>query len=125
MTRRYRCAWMHWHHPRTIGRHLHIHYIYELDIEDQIGLRGNSRMRRIRPRPAVRPVRQLPRDKQPPLATYLHPFKSLIESRNHAPESLHKRKRLRIAENRFAVGSQFRLAILAHHRWPMIGRGIE
>ena len=125
MARRYwRAARAHLH-SRVSRGHLHLHRIDQLDIEDQIGLRRNPGMRRIGSRPSPRAIRQLPGDKQPALAANLHSLESLIESRNHAAESLRKADRLRLAELRLAVGTKHRLAVLIPHGLAMVLRRIE
>jgi hypothetical protein len=100
----------------------HVSHIYQLNVEDQISLRRYARMSRIGTRPALGAIRELPGNKQPPLAADLHAVKSLVEPRNQAAKPLREGEWLRIAELRLAVFAQHRLAVLVLHRLAVIVR---
>ena len=72
------------HPARPIGTCRHVADIYQFDVENQIGLRRNSRVSSVRTGAAACPICQLPGDEQAPLAANLHTAKSLIEARDQA-----------------------------------------
>jgi hypothetical protein len=108
------------HHARVIRRHLHLRHVDELNVENQVGLGRNSRMRRIRPRASARTVSELPGNKQPAFASDFHSSKSLVEPRNHAAESLRKSDRLHVSQLRLAIVSQHGLSVFVFQRESVI-----
>src|SRR5258708_40126688 len=94
--------------------------MHKVDVEDEVGHRRNPGMRRIRAGASSRSVGQLPWNKEPTLAADVHPAEALIESWNHAAETLRNADGLGIAQLRLAVCSHLGLTIGAHHRCTMI-----
>jgi hypothetical protein len=90
----------------------HIGHVHEFHVEDQVGFRGNSRMAWTMLWNVARSIGHLPGDKQAALATDLHADKALVKARNRATSALSKWHGLRIAQFRFAVVAQHRLAVL-------------
>ena len=119
-------------HTRVIWRGRHLGDFHQLDIEDQVGFRGNSRMRRAACfiRGAIgdhtRSIGELPRNEQAALAANLHSAKSLIEARNEAAHALGKRHGLRFSQLGFAILAEHRLAVFVF-LWlaGVIERGVE
>jgi hypothetical protein len=103
-----------------IRRHLHLRHIHEFNVENEVRLRRNSRMRWIRSRASVRTVSQLPGDKEPAFAPDLHSSEPLVEAWNYAAESLRKTDRLHVAQLRLSIVSHHGLPVFVPQRKPMI-----
>jgi hypothetical protein len=104
-------------HARVVWRRWHIGYIDQLDIEDQIGFRGNPRVIRVAVWNRVRSISQFKGNEKTALAPDLHAFKALIEARKRAAtpgpaHALRKLVGLWIAKLGLSVVAQHRLAVL-------------
>ena len=112
-------------HAGVIGRHRQVGYIDQLDIEDQIGFRGNPRMIRTAVWDRVGTISQFIGNEKTALAPDLHAFKALIEARKGpatpAPaHALGKLVGLWIAKLWLAIVAQNRLAVLVIHWGAMV-----
>ena len=84
-------------HARVIHRHSDVRHVQQLNVENQIRLGWNHWVRWIGSRTTQCAVRQLPRDKDTPLAANLHAGDALVKARNQASIPLWEAERLRIA----------------------------
>jgi hypothetical protein len=77
------------------GRHLA--HLDQINVEDQVGFSGNSRMIRAMVRDRARSIGQLPGDEDAALAANLHAGKALVKAWNRSAYALRKGHRLRVA----------------------------
>jgi hypothetical protein len=103
-----------------IRGHLHLRNIDKFNVEDEVRLGRNSRMRGIRSRASARTVSELPGDKEPAFASDFHSSESLVEAWNHATEPLRKTDRLHVAQLRLSIVSHHGLPVFVPQRKPMI-----
>jgi hypothetical protein len=97
----------------------HIGYVHKLDVEDQVRLRRNSRMIWTIG-DIARPIGELPRDEDAPLAADFHSTEAVVEARYDAALALRKWHRLRFGGLGLAVRTELRFAILADDWLRMI-----
>jgi len=71
----------------------------------------------------VRSVGQLPGDKDPPLAAYLHAIKSLVETGDQPSHPLRERHWLRRSELGLSVGTHDWLVVRSHNRNTRVVKG--
>ena len=115
-------------HAGVVWRHGHVGYIDQLDIEDQIGFRGNPGVIRIAVWDRVGSIGQFIGNKKTALPPDLHAFKALIEARKRpaTPGSAHTLRKLvglGITKLGLSVVAKHRLAILVlHRRTVVVGR---
>ena len=76
-------------------------------------------------RDGARAVGHLPGNEQPALPADMHAYHTIIEARDQPAHALRKGHWLRLTHLGLAVGSQLRLAILAHDGLLVVGRGVE
>src|SRR5258708_12398008 len=75
-------------HSGMIRRQLQVGNIHKLNVEDEVGHRWDTRIRRIRAGASTRAVSQLPWNKESTLAADAHTSEALVEPWHHTAETL-------------------------------------
>src|ERR1019366_5089798 len=91
-----------WRHAGAARLRGHVRYFHKLDIEDEVGLGGDPRVRGVWPWTSRRSVRQLPGNKQAAFAADLHAVEALVPAGNDAAKTLRKADWLWIVQLRLA-----------------------